>query len=177
MLHHVLVSRHFDHFFSIPLSFLSQVISESGQPHMRSYVTRCTVGDIAETKGEGNGKKISKKRAAKAMLDELRKLAPLPSMVATSVKVKPKNPVNKKKNRNLIKMQKACPDYGLGINPISRLIQIQQAKKEKDPIYTLAEERGQPRRREFVMQVSGGVVVIELNDFTIAREREGRGQL
>ncbi|XP_064652395.1 double-stranded RNA-binding protein Staufen homolog 2-like isoform X2 [Lineus longissimus] len=143
----------------VPVDF--EVISESGQPHMRSYVTRCTVGDIAETKGEGNGKKISKKRAAKAMLDELRKLAPLPSMVATSVKVKPKNPVNKKKNRNLIKMQKACPDYGLGINPISRLIQIQQAKKEKDPIYTLAEERGQPRRREFVMQVQVGSSIAE----------------
>jgi dsRNA-specific ribonuclease len=130
-----------------------QVVSESGQPHMRSFVTRCSVGDRV-TEGEGNGKKISKKRAAKAMLEELRKLAPLPNMTMTNAKAKQKNPVNKKKNRNLIKMQKACPDYGLGINPISRLIQIQQAKKEKDPIYTLAEERGQPRRREFVMQVS-----------------------
>jgi dsRNA-specific ribonuclease len=39
------------------------------------------------------------------------------------------------------------------INPISRLIQIQQAKKEKEPVYTLREERGMPRRREFVMEV------------------------
>lgn len=39
------------------------------------------------------------------------------------------------------------------VNPISRLIQIQQAKKEKEPIYTLVEERGVPRRREFVMEV------------------------
>ena len=50
-------------------------------------------------------------------------------------------------------MQKAVPDYGVGINPISRLIQIQQAKKEKEPVYTLVAERGLPRRREFVMQV------------------------
>ena len=50
-------------------------------------------------------------------------------------------------------MQKASPDYGVGINPISRLIQIQQAKKEKEPVYTLIVERGLPRRREFVMQV------------------------
>ena len=51
-------------------------------------------------------------------------------------------------------MQKANPDYGQqSINPISRLIQIQQAKKEKDPVYTLVAEKGQPRRREFIMQV------------------------
>ncbi len=34
-----------------------------------------------------------------------------------------------------------------------RLIQIQQAKKEKEPTYTLLAEKGVPRRREFVMQV------------------------
>jgi len=50
--------------------------------------------------------------------------------------------------------QKANPDYGQSINPISRLIQIQQAKKQKEPVYTLIAERGMPRRREFVMQVS-----------------------
>ena len=46
------------------------------------------------------------------------------------------------------------PEYGQSINPISRLIQIQQAKKEKEPVYTLIAEKGMPRRREFVMQVS-----------------------
>lgn len=39
------------------------------------------------------------------------------------------------------------------MNPISRLAQIQQAKKEKEPDYVLLSERGMPRRREFVMQV------------------------
>ena len=42
------------------------------------------------------------------------------------------------------------------MNPISRLIQIQQAKKEKEPIYTLIVERGLPRRREFFMKVTVG---------------------
>ena len=61
----------------------------------------------------------------------------------------------RKKTKNLIKLeQKANPDYGQSINPISRLIQIQQAKKQKEPVYTLIAERGMPRRREFVMQVS-----------------------
>ena len=57
--------------------------------------------------------------------------------------------------KNLVKMETlANPDYGQTINPISRLIQIQQAKKEKEPVYTLIEERGLPRKREFVMKVS-----------------------
>ena len=51
-------------------------------------------------------------------------------------------------------MQKANPDYGVGINPISRLIQIQQAQQKKEPVYTLVTERGLPRRREFVIQVN-----------------------
>ena len=46
------------------------------------------------------------------------------------------------------------------INPISRLIQIQQAKKEKEPVYSLVAERGMPRRREFVMQVSESSCVL-----------------
>lgn len=45
------------------------------------------------------------------------------------------------------------------MNPISRLAQIQQAKKEKEPEYVLLSERGMPRRREFVMQVSSAVVL------------------
>lgn len=49
---------------------------------------------------------------------------------------------------------KTGPDYGQGMNPISRLAQIQQAKKEKEPEYQLLSERGMPRRREFVMQVT-----------------------
>ena len=32
-------------------------------------------------------------------------------------------------------------------------MQIQQAKKEKDPVYALVAEKGVPRRREFIMQV------------------------
>lgn len=42
------------------------------------------------------------------------------------------------------------------INPISQLIQIQQARKEKEPLYTVVDERGTPRRREFVIEVSAG---------------------
>lgn len=77
-----------------------EVIRESGPPHMRTFITRCTVGDI-NTEGEGNGKKVSKKRAAEKMLDQLKNLPPLPP---TQQKVK-KKPIIKKKNRNLIKVR------------------------------------------------------------------------
>lgn len=45
------------------------------------------------------------------------------------------------------------------MNPISRLAQIQQARKEKEPDYVLLSERGMPRRREFVMQVFLAITV------------------
>merc|ERR1719225_1190187 len=92
------------------------------------------------------------------MIEKLKDLPP----VASCQKVPKKKSTSaaaaaaaKKKSKNLIKLeQKANPDYGQRINPISRLIQIQQAKKQKEPVYTLISERGMPRRREFVMQVS-----------------------
>lgn len=144
-----------------------EVTRESGPPHMRTFVTRCTV-DHYITEAEGNSKKTSKKRAAEKMLAELQQLPPIQSTI-----VKPKRgPMQKKKKRNLIKMGEEAtgaegaaseqtlprtdPNYGIGINPISRLIQIQQAKKEKEPVYSLVAERGVPRRREFVMQVQVG---------------------
>lgn len=140
---HEIALRH-----NLPVSF--DVIRESGPPHMKNFVTQCIVGNF-KTEAEGNSKKISKKRAAEFMLRELRNL---PSLPQTTIRPKAKPAANKKKNRNLIKqMQKADPTYGVGINPISRLIQIQQAQKKKEPVYTLLAERGLPRRREFVMQV------------------------
>lgn len=44
---------------------------------MKSFVTRVTVGEFT-AEGEGNSKKLSKKRAAMAVLQELKKLPPLP---------------------------------------------------------------------------------------------------
>ncbi|XP_060083019.1 double-stranded RNA-binding protein Staufen homolog isoform X1 [Ylistrum balloti] len=127
------------------------VIRESGPPHMKTFVTRCTVGEF-EAEAEGNSKKMSKKKVAEMMLEKLRELPALPVSA-----MKPRNkPNNKKKSKNIIKVsqvQKANPDYGVGINPISRLIHFQQAQQKKEPVYTLVTERGLPRRREFVIQV------------------------
>ncbi|KAK0066309.1 double-stranded RNA-binding protein Staufen [Biomphalaria pfeifferi] len=137
---------------NMPVSF--EVIREAGPPHQKNFITRCIVGDKI-TEGEGNSKKTSKKKAAELMLEELRKLPPIPAPAYP--RPKSKIQLNKKKNRNIIKselqQQKADPNYGVGINPISRLIQIMQAQKKKEPLYTLIAERGLPRRREFIMQV------------------------
>ncbi|XP_031446278.1 double-stranded RNA-binding protein Staufen homolog 1 isoform X1 [Phasianus colchicus] len=141
---------------NLPVNFeffpLKQVTKESGPPHMKSFVTKVTVGEFLG-EGEGKSKKISKKNAAIAVLEELKKLPPLP----TVEKMKPRI---KKKTKSIVKLQ-TSPEYGQGMNPISRLAQIQQAKKEKEPEYMLITERGLPRRREFVMQVKVGVHTAE----------------
>lgn len=156
------------------------VLSEKGPPHMKTFVTQCIVGNIVvswivivviveltcslitnlrpkQTEGEGNGKKISKKRAAESMLIELRKLPPIsPSTMLKEVPPKAKQskrkaPPVKKKARNLIKEN---PDEEPeDVNPISRLIHVSQNHKAKDPQYTLITEAGTPRRREFVIEV------------------------
>uniref|UniRef100_A0A2K6C958 Double-stranded RNA-binding protein Staufen homolog 1 n=1 Tax=Macaca nemestrina TaxID=9545 RepID=A0A2K6C958_MACNE len=136
---------------NLPVNFesfpLKQVARESGPPHMKNFVTKVSVGEFVG-EGEGKSKKISKKNAAIAVLEELKKLPPLPAVE----RVKPRI---KKKTKPIVKPQ-TSPEYGQGINPISRLAQIQQAKKEKEPEYMLLTERGLPRRREFVMQVKVG---------------------
>ncbi|XP_006839260.1 PREDICTED: double-stranded RNA-binding protein Staufen homolog 1 isoform X1 [Chrysochloris asiatica] len=136
---------------NMPVNFesfpLKQVARESGPPHMKSFVTKVSVGEFIG-EGEGKSKKISKKNAAIAVLEELKKLPPLP----TVERVKPRI---KKKTKSIVKLH-AGPEYGQGMNPISRLAQIQQAKKEKEPEYLLLTERALPRRREFVMQVKVG---------------------
>ncbi|XP_015266406.1 PREDICTED: double-stranded RNA-binding protein Staufen homolog 1 isoform X4 [Gekko japonicus] len=131
-----------------PLPEKPEVTRESGPPHMKSFVTKVSVGEFTG-EGEGKSKKISKKNAAIAVLEELKKLPPLP----TVEKMKPRI---KKKTKSIVKLQ-TSPEYGQGMNPISRLAQIQQAKKEKEPEYMLITERGLPRRREFVMQVKVGM--------------------
>ncbi|XP_032689365.1 double-stranded RNA-binding protein Staufen homolog 2 [Odontomachus brunneus] len=141
----------------LPVSF--EVVSESGKPHIRTFMTKCTVGDKV-TVGEGSSKKVSKKRAAELMLEELKRLPPLPASIQNrSLRVKRKPPATKKKSRNLIKVYqepRSENEAAEEVNPVSRLVQIQQAKREREPVYNLIDEKGAPRRREFIMEVTMG---------------------
>lgn len=141
------------------LSVSFEVVSESGKPHIRTFMTKCTVGDKV-TVGEGSSKKVSKKRAAELMLEELKRLPPLPATIQNrSMRVKRKPPATKKKSRNLIKVYqepRSESEAAEEVNPVSRLVQIQQAKREREPVYNLIDEKGAPRRREFVMEVTMG---------------------
>uniref|UniRef100_A0A3Q3WY39 Double-stranded RNA-binding protein Staufen homolog 1 n=1 Tax=Mola mola TaxID=94237 RepID=A0A3Q3WY39_MOLML len=128
---------------NLPVNF--EVLKEEGPPHMKSFLVCVTVGEFTG-EGEGKSKKIAKKLAAAAVLGELKKLPHIPSTEKTLPRIK-------KKTKSIIKLQ-TSPEYGQGMNPISRLAQIQQAKKEKEPEYSMVTERGLPRRREFVMQVT-----------------------
>uniref|UniRef100_A0A8C5GJI5 Double-stranded RNA-binding protein Staufen homolog 1 n=1 Tax=Gouania willdenowi TaxID=441366 RepID=A0A8C5GJI5_GOUWI len=128
---------------NLPVNF--EVLKEEGPPHMKSFLVCVFVGEFTG-EGEGKSKKIAKKLAASAVLGELKRLPHIPSMERTVPRIK-------KKTKSIIKVQ-TSPEYGQGMNPISRLAQIQQAKKEKEPEYMMVTERGMPRRREFVMQVS-----------------------
>lgn len=56
-----------------------QVLKESGPPHMKSFLTRVTVGEFS-AEGEGNSKKLSKKRAAISILQDLKKLPLIPAV-------------------------------------------------------------------------------------------------
>ncbi|XP_073436618.1 double-stranded RNA-binding protein Staufen homolog 1 isoform X1 [Dendrobates tinctorius] len=135
---------------NLPVNF--EVTKETGPPHMKSFTTKVKVGDFVG-EGEGKSKKVSKKNAAITILQELKKLPPVP----TVEKLRPRI---KKKTKSIVKLP-TSPDYGQGMNPISRLAQIQQAKKDKEPEYSLVTERGLPRRREFVMQVKVGSLTAE----------------
>lgn len=56
---------------------------------MKSFVTRVSVGEFVG-EGEGKSKKISKKNAARAVLEELRKLPPLPAVDRVKPRIKRK---------------------------------------------------------------------------------------
>ncbi|XP_047527312.1 double-stranded RNA-binding protein Staufen homolog 2 isoform X2 [Vanessa atalanta] len=162
------------------LSVQFTVKSERGPPHMRVFVTACTVGEM-ETEGEGNGKKVSKRRAAERMLEEMRRRWPPALLRARPPADRRRHAPTKKKPRNLIKeggsstvpaagsdggggpcaataaavtsAGGSTPSAGGGAdNPISRLAVVRHAARARSPQYRVLEERGAARRREFLVQ-------------------------
>lgn len=74
---------------------------------MKSFVTRVSVGEFVG-EGEGKSKKISKKNAAIAVLEELKKLPPLP----TVERVKPRI---KKKTKSIVRVRTFSIEEGISI--------------------------------------------------------------
>ncbi|KFO33571.1 Synaptotagmin-like protein 4 [Fukomys damarensis] len=71
--------------WNLPVNF--KVAWESGPLHMKNFVTRISVGEFVG-EGEGKIKKISKKNTAIAILEELKKLPPLPTVEQMKPRIK-----------------------------------------------------------------------------------------
>lgn len=121
---------------------------------------------------------MAKKHAAENMLNELNKLPPLGSSEPASAgrrnvralkrnllgnsrqQVQTVNP--RRKASNLVKGSDTVgspllQDDSDSNNPVAALMRVQQLSKQTEPIYTVVEEHGQGRRKEFVMEVNCGV--------------------
>ncbi|XP_054741189.1 maternal effect protein staufen [Anastrepha obliqua] len=152
-----------------------KVLREEGPAHMKKFVTACVVGSIV-TEGEGNGKKTSKKRAAEKMLEELKKLPPMSPTKSPVRRIKVKTPnkgsasadaaggvsgkagsaAGERRKRGSGSIKEKNEVDADAENPITRLIQLQQTRKEKEPIFDLIAKNGNEnsRRREFIMEVT-----------------------
>lgn len=133
-----------------------------------------------QTTGNGNSKKVAKKHAAENMLNELKKLPPIRSASETQGNGRRKNSVGKRNassnsrqqvqqistrrkgsaavvkelnNMSALNTETTIDENELG-NPIAMLLRVQQVGKHPEPIYNVIEERGQGRRKEFVMEVN-----------------------
>ncbi|KAI6173151.1 hypothetical protein M3Y98_01051300 [Aphelenchoides besseyi] len=141
-----------------------EVLRETGEPHNRRYVIRCSLSSLRSTQplvadGEGSSKKTAKQNACQLMLDKVANVENDPvylasSIVRQSTKKAPVVVAKESKRKTIIKDMKMDPLYGHHINPISRLIQVMQIRKEPEPVFRLVGERGQNRYREFVIEVT-----------------------
>ncbi|XP_042318247.1 double-stranded RNA-binding protein Staufen homolog 2 isoform X6 [Sceloporus undulatus] len=136
-------------------------------PMPKIFYVQLTVGDH-EFFGEGKTRQAARHNAAMKALQILQN-EPIPPKLPQNGESCNETEEEKDSNkseisvvfeialkRNMPVSFETGPEYGQGMNPISRLAQIQQAKREKEPEYLLLSEKGMPRRREFVMQIKVG---------------------
>uniref|UniRef100_A0A1B6KRJ9 DRBM domain-containing protein n=1 Tax=Graphocephala atropunctata TaxID=36148 RepID=A0A1B6KRJ9_9HEMI len=138
------------------------LVSEEGPAHIKKFVYKCVVGDQFETFGEGSAKKAAKTEAAKNMVEKLKSLSSYNKINCGGSLMKRKS--KKKTSRNLIKsVEKLAQeeiDYDYSIpeemNPISKLMQIQQQRHDVEPIFRLVEENSQDLSKRFSIEVTIG---------------------
>jgi double-stranded RNA-binding protein Staufen len=134
-------------------------IAEEGPPHLKHYSIKLIVGkqdgndDEEESslfftaEGQAQSKKLARRKAAIIVLEEMKKV------IEAEEKEKPQQGKGRNKKKTACVKEKeeaAFPD--LSLHPVSRLAQIQQAAKEREPIYQVISERSVARKKEFVMQ-------------------------
>lgn len=150
----------------LKLSVVFEILKEEGPPHDRQYVVRCAfvtgAKEVqAEAVGKGKKKKFAQQEACTQLLKTVEHLKPLPNPVtlaATVCKTQKKlAAINKEpKRKTIVKDKKMDPLYGHQINPVSRLIQVTQAKSREHPTFELVGEHGASKYKEFVMRVQYG---------------------
>ena len=141
-----------------------KVLREEGPAHMRTFTTACIVGNII-TEGEGTGKKLSKKKAAQKMLQELDKLPPLSPASTPPKRTKFKALSKKAKSfsanstSGIQNMNNQRMDIS---NSVTKLLEWHQNNKQTEPIFNLISEPGKDnsRRRQFVMEVKSNNITI-----------------
>ena len=147
---------------------------EDGPPHDRNYVVQCSLLNashetVIQEKGQGRKKKEATQVACLNVLNSLKNLglylifnflnssdcAPTLFITASLKKLIRRGSLSQRdsKRKTIVKDMKMDPSYGHQINPVSRLIQVLQARGEPDPQFTLVGEHGQNRYKEFVMEV------------------------
>ncbi|MCP9263064.1 hypothetical protein DINM_006416 [Dirofilaria immitis] len=134
------------------------VLKEEGPAHDRHYLLRCkliSAERVISADGEGSSKKIAKQNACSLMLTKLQSVESSPIFIAAALlKSQKKIGATKEvKRKTISKDMKMNPEYGHQINPVSRLMQVMQARKQNEPKFQLIAERGQSRYKEFVMEV------------------------
>ncbi|VBB31103.1 unnamed protein product, partial [Acanthocheilonema viteae] len=134
------------------------ILKEEGPAHDRHYLLRCkliSAERVISADGEGSSKKIAKQNACSLMLTKLQSIESSPIFIAAAMlKSQKKFGASKElKRKTISKDMKMNPEYGHQINPISRLMQVMQARKQNEPKFQLVAERGQSRYKEFVMEV------------------------
>ncbi|CAO4382917.1 unnamed protein product [Caenorhabditis nigoni] len=155
----------------LKLNVVFETLKEEGPPHDRVYVVRCAFVSSnkevkAEAIGKGKKKKVAQQEACTQLLKNAEHLSPQtnPVSVATNVCRTQKKLASihrEPKRKTIVKDKKMDPLYGHQINPVSRLIQVTQAKSRQHPTFELLSENGVSKYKEFVIQAKYGEFVCE----------------
>ena len=96
------------------------------QPYLQNHFQAWTQPQL-QADGQAQSKKLARRKAAIIVLEEMKKV------IEAEEKEKPQQGRNKKKPSLVKEKEENFPD--LSLHPVSRLAQIQQAAKEREPIY------------------------------------------